>query len=122
MTYSVSNHSSIFQPLVDLPKWCKTETVNLVKCSLPPKDKWADILRRIIIVCSVIIPLIGLLTIVFSAVYDDLIGDFKKSNAAGPAPHLPPPPVRRLPEVHRPPPPVPLIAPPLSTDVVAAQT
>lgn len=122
MVHSTSSNSSIFQPLIDLTKWCEIETANIIKCPLPPKDKWSEIIRRIIIVCSVIIPIIGLLTMGFSTVYGDLIRDFKKPTSAAPVPRQQPPPrpVQRPPEVHRPLPPVLPIAP-ASTEIQAAQ-
>jgi len=63
------NNSSIFQPCVNFTQQCKVETLNLFG-KLPPKGKeesrLANIARRIIFVCTVILPIIGLIAIIAS--------------------------------------------------------
>ncbi len=65
MPKPVTSNSSTFQPVLDFIEWCEVETFNLFK-PLPAKDKWNEIAKRIVILCSVIIPVIGALTALIS--------------------------------------------------------
>jgi len=65
----IVRNSSICQPFIDFVDGCKTETSNLF-AKLPKKDedtsRLLNIVRRIVFVCSIVLPLIGLLAILCS--------------------------------------------------------
>jgi hypothetical protein len=67
MSQQVVNNSSIFQPINDFGKWCSIQTSNLAK-ELPRSrgEKWEELAKRIVFVCSIILPLLGIISMILS--------------------------------------------------------
>lgn len=81
------------QPCIDFTQWCKKETSNLF-APLPQKgaeeSRLGTVIRRIVFVCSLILPLIGLIAMLASECYRDVTVPPK------PQPTSPPPPAAAL--------------------------
>ena len=86
----IVRNSSIYQPFIDFVDGCKTETSNLF-AKLPKKDedtsRLLNIVRRIVFVCSIVLPLIGLLAILCSECCKT---EAPRQAVPNPAPQVPP--------------------------------